>query len=76
MPITTLPLAPLLGSIDAEHFAGRRKLAEVSGCIVKARRVVVVSGAGISCSSGIPVSGSLDVQTARHSYAWGPVVDV
>lgn len=44
MPITTLTL-------DA-----RRPLADVNLRVAKAKRVVVVSGAGISCSSGIPVS--------------------
>ena len=55
MPITTLPLDHLLQSTDHVDFSGRRALSDVSVAIAKARRVVVVSGAGISCSSGIPV---------------------
>lgn len=55
MPITTLHLDHLLRSTDHVDFSGRRALSDVSVAIAKARRVVVVSGAGISCSSGIPV---------------------
>jgi hypothetical protein len=55
MPITTLPLAHLLASTDHADFSGRRALSDVSSTIAKSKRVVVVSGAGISCSSGIPV---------------------
>jgi hypothetical protein len=57
MPITTLPLEHLLTSADAADLPARRQLSDVSTRIVKSKKVVVVSGAGISCSSGIPVSG-------------------
>jgi NAD-dependent histone deacetylase SIR2 len=56
MPITTYPLDYLVQSTDPAYFAARRGLADVSVRIAKSKRVVVVSGAGISCSSGIPVS--------------------
>jgi hypothetical protein len=56
MPITTLDLEHLLASTGQADFPGRTALADISSSIAKARRVVVVSGAGISCSSGIPVS--------------------
>lgn len=57
MPITTLNLAA--ASSDA---ASRRALSQLSLAVAKSKRIVVVTGAGISCSSGIPVStGSLEV---------------
>jgi len=56
MPIATLNLDHLLASTKQADFSGRAALADVSSSIAKAKRVVVVSGAGISCSSGIPVS--------------------
>jgi len=56
MPIATLDLDHLLASTKQADFPGRAALADVSSSIAKAKRVVVVSGAGISCSSGIPVS--------------------
>lgn len=34
----------------------RRILAELSRSVYKSKRIVVVTGAGISCSCGIPVS--------------------
>jgi NAD-dependent histone deacetylase SIR2 len=51
MAIVTLPLEKLSYSPEL-----RRALAEVNTKVVKAKRILVVSGAGISCSSGIPVS--------------------
>ncbi|WVW83984.1 hypothetical protein I302_106008 [Kwoniella bestiolae CBS 10118] len=60
MPITHLPLDHLLSSTSPEDFTARRQLSDVSTAIAKARRVVVVSGAGISCSSGIPDFRSAD----------------
>ncbi|OCF74552.1 hypothetical protein I204_04929 [Kwoniella mangroviensis CBS 8886] len=60
MPITHLPLDHLLSSTAPEDFTARRQLSDVSTAIAKARRVVVVSGAGISCSSGIPDFRSAD----------------
>jgi NAD-dependent histone deacetylase SIR2 len=56
MPITHLDLAHLLTSSSHADFPARRKLEDVSISIAKAKKVIVVSGAGISCSSGIPVS--------------------
>ena len=56
MPITHLDLAQLLASTGQRDFGARRKLEEVSVAIAKAKKVIVVTGAGISCSSGIPVS--------------------
>jgi hypothetical protein len=57
MPITSLVLDNLLSSTDPAELSSRRALTGVSSAIAKARKVVVVSGAGISCSSGIPVGG-------------------
>ena len=36
----------------------RRLLTDLSLAVVKCRRIVVVTGAGISCSCGIPVSST------------------
>ncbi|KAL7421818.1 NAD-dependent deacetylase hst3 [Cryptotrichosporon argae] len=60
MPIATYDLDHLLASTDAADFSARRALADVNVRIAKARKVVVVSGAGISCSSGIPDFRSAD----------------
>ena len=51
MPITTLNLET--ASSDA---LSRRALTQLSLAVAKSRRIIVVTGAGISCSSGIPVS--------------------
>lgn len=48
--ITTLDLAA--ASSDP---AARRMLASLSLSVAKSKRIVVVTGAGISCSCGIPV---------------------
>ncbi|OWZ69827.1 hypothetical protein AYX14_04813 [Cryptococcus neoformans] len=50
----SLPLDHLLSSTDHADFSARRQLSDISIAIAKARRIVTVSGAGISCSSGIP----------------------
>ncbi|WVO22061.1 uncharacterized protein IAS62_003385 [Cryptococcus decagattii] len=50
----SLHLDHLLSSTDHTDFSARRQLSDVSTAIAKARRIVTVSGAGISCSSGIP----------------------
>jgi NAD-dependent histone deacetylase SIR2 len=55
MAIQHLDLDTIVGSTSSVDFPKRRRLDELSASIVKAKRVVVVSGAGISCSSGIPV---------------------
>lgn len=55
----SLPLDHLLCSTDHADFSARRQLSDVSIAIAKARRIVTVSGAGISCSSGIPVNPTL-----------------
>lgn len=52
----SLALDHLLCSTDHADFSARRQLSDVSIAVAKARRIVTVSGAGISCSSGIPVS--------------------
>ncbi|WVQ99465.1 hypothetical protein IAU59_006600 [Kwoniella sp. CBS 9459] len=59
MPVT-LHLDHLLESTAHEDFSARRQLSEISTSIAKAKKVVVVSGAGISCSSGIPDFRSAD----------------
>ncbi|WVF71516.1 hypothetical protein IAT40_006323 [Kwoniella sp. CBS 6097] len=59
MPVT-LHLDHLLESTAHEDFPLRRQLSDISTAIAKARKVVVVSGAGISCSSGIPDFRSAD----------------
>ncbi|OCF40323.1 hypothetical protein I317_05890 [Kwoniella heveanensis CBS 569] len=59
MPVT-LHLDHLLESTAHEDFPARRQLSDISTSIAKAKRVVVVSGAGISCSSGIPDFRSAD----------------
>jgi len=56
MPITRLPLADLVSADCPAESSRRRMLTDVNVRIAKAKKVVVVSGAGISCSSGIPVS--------------------
>lgn len=62
-PTQTMPpslhLDHLLSSTDHTDFSARRQLSDVSTAIAKARRIVTISGAGISCSSGIPVGISL-----------------
>lgn len=55
----SLPLDQLLSSTDHADFSARRQLSDISIAIAKARRIVTVSGAGISCSSGIPVNPTL-----------------
>ncbi|WWC70067.1 uncharacterized protein I206_104013 [Kwoniella pini CBS 10737] len=64
MPITHLPLDHLLSSTAPEDFPARRQLSDISTAIAKARKIVVVSGAGISCSSGIP-----DFRSANGLYS-------
>ena len=49
--ITTLDLAAA-----ASDPVARRTLASLSLSVAKSKRIVVVTGAGISCSCGIPVS--------------------
>jgi NAD-dependent histone deacetylase SIR2 len=56
MGIITLPLDAVLSSTEHELFSQRRALLDVSTAVAKSKRAVVISGAGISCSSGIPVS--------------------
>ncbi|WVR06964.1 hypothetical protein IAU60_004000 [Kwoniella sp. DSM 27419] len=56
----TLHLDQLMASTSHDDFPARRQLSDISLAIAKARRVVVVSGAGISCSSGIPDFRSAD----------------
>ncbi|KZO90205.1 DHS-like NAD/FAD-binding domain-containing protein [Calocera viscosa TUFC12733] len=56
----TLDLAHLLASSAPEDAAARRTLSSLSLAVARARRVVVVTGAGISCSCGIPDFRSSD----------------
>jgi NAD-dependent histone deacetylase SIR2 len=56
MPMQTLSLEHLINSHDQKDFAKRTALHDISTAITKSKKVVVVSGAGISCASGIPVS--------------------
>ncbi|KAL1411535.1 NAD-dependent deacetylase hst3 [Vanrija albida] len=58
--ITTLPLGQLLSGVAEADFPKRRLLSDVNIKIAKAKKVVVVSGAGISCNSGIPDFRSAD----------------
>ncbi|ORY33970.1 DHS-like NAD/FAD-binding domain-containing protein [Naematelia encephala] len=64
MSITSLPLAALLQSNDPADFSARKKLSDVNVAVAKAKRAIIVSGAGISCSSGIP-----DFRSAEGLYA-------
>ncbi|ORX36628.1 DHS-like NAD/FAD-binding domain-containing protein [Kockovaella imperatae] len=54
MTIHTLPLNDILASTDPADFSKRRALSDVSRAIARCKRSVVITGAGISCSSGIP----------------------
>ena len=52
----------------------RRILSAISSSVVKGKKIVVVTGAGISCSSGIPVSmqyleGESDVNYLNRTFA-------
>lgn len=40
---------------DKDAQAVRRQLATLGGLVAKSAKVIVVSGAGVSCSCGIPV---------------------
>nr|ODN88202.1 hypothetical protein L203_02810 [Cryptococcus depauperatus CBS 7841] len=72
--LRSLPLDRLLLSTDQANFSARLQLADVSTAIAKARKVVVVSGAGISCSSGIPDfrsdGGLYDLVKSKHPDAF------
>lgn len=50
----TVDLAALSADVHA-----RRTLSDISLSIAKGKRIVVVTGAGISCSCGIPVHAFL-----------------
>lgn len=64
----SLHLDHLLSSTDHTDFSARRQLSDVSAAIAKARRIVTVSGAGISCSSGIPVSILFSLRPVRRLF--------
>jgi hypothetical protein len=71
MGIITIPLEKVVNSIDPVDIHARRVLSEVNVKIVKAKKILVVSGAGISCSSGIPVSSLFTVHyRTRRSYTY------
>jgi hypothetical protein len=44
--------------ITSLDLSTRRSLTELSLSVVKSKRIVIVTGAGISCSCGIPVRSS------------------
>jgi hypothetical protein len=67
MPITTLNL-----EAASSDTTSRRALSQLSQVVAKSKRIVVVTGAGISCSSGIPVSIGL-LETTAHRFS-GAVV--
>lgn len=50
-----LPLS-LAASKDPKDAPLKRQLAQIGALVAKSSKVVVVTGAGISCSCGIPVS--------------------
>jgi hypothetical protein len=53
----TVPLAHLASAKpSAAEASSRKTLNALALAVAKAKRIVVVTGAGISCSSGIPVS--------------------
>ena len=54
---TELPTMPLTLPLDAgaKDASVRRALLNLSLAVTKSKRIVVVTGAGISCSCGIPV---------------------
>lgn len=66
--IEHLDLAQILGPTCSVDRSKRRRLDAVSKDIVKAKKVIVVSGAGISCSSGIPVSFAMDICSSAASH--------
>jgi len=60
-----LPLAAQHATDDPAAAVVRRQLAAIGGLVAKASKVVVVSGAGVSCSCGIPVRLSALCPTRR-----------
>ncbi|CED84575.1 Sirtuin 5 and related class III sirtuins (SIR2 family) [Phaffia rhodozyma] len=56
----TLDLGHLLQSTAPEDAPLRRQLSSISTSVAKSKKIVVVSGAGISCSCGIPDFRSQD----------------
>jgi hypothetical protein len=57
---SALPSRPTVGMVvsldlNATDLASKRGLENISQAVYKSRRILVVTGAGISCSCGIPV---------------------
>jgi hypothetical protein len=52
MVVVTLKLSPRPTSLDGKI---QKTLGKISKEIIKAKKIVIVIGAGISCSAGIPV---------------------
>jgi NAD+-dependent protein deacetylase SIR2 len=52
----TLDLAQLSESTSPDDAPLRRTLTNISLLVAKSKKAVVVTGAGISCSCGVPVS--------------------
>lgn len=74
MPIVHLPLDHLLSSTHSAESSTRRALSNVSLAVAKSKRVIVVSGAGISCSSGIPVGRVHCLRTIWRAWMTSSVI--
>ena len=49
----------MTATLDIYTASHRKQLSQLSLQVAKSKRILVVTGAGISCSSGIPVRDSL-----------------
>ena len=50
-------------------------LQDVANALLKARKVVVITGAGISTNSGIPVGAALELLGRPHAYRYPRTFD-